>query len=442
MTSPGARTGLPTVGVVVVNYGGGEVTLDCLRSILASDWPADSLRVVLVDNPVDGALTSDGVAARIEGALPRVQVVRSTRNLGFAGGCNLGMRVVADTDFVALVNNDATVTPGWLGPLVAALEADASRGAACPKILFASPFVDVRLHTPTHRRGRGDRRDLGVRLAGARVAGANVWSTAKLVHGFWGLEPTAADEPGAQWTRATAHLRLPVPADGSAHTGALRLGADTPTTITVSSGDETVVLDVGTTPAWHDIPLGGPPFDVVNNAGSVIGADGQAADRGFGEPDDGQFAEAADVDAWCGAAVLLARAYVDDVEGFDERLFLYYEDVELSVRGRGRGWRYRYVPESVVRHLHSATTVGGSPLAHYYDQRNRLLVLARHDSMGHLLRTSARYLAITGSYATRDMVSPLLHGRHPRPAIVAERLKAFGGFLRRVPAMRRSGRKD
>ena len=371
-----------------------------------------------------------------------MRVVRAPKNLGFAGGCNLGMREVADTDFVALVNNDATVTPGWLRPLVAALDAEETRGAACPKILFASPFLDVRLHSPTHQRGRGDRRELGVRLSGARVGGRDVWATAKLVHGFWGLEPGAGDEPGAQWTRATAHVRLPVPTDGSAHAGSLRLAADAPTTITVSSGDETVMLDIGTTPDWHDIPLAGPPLDIVNNAGSVVAADGQAADRGFGEPDEGQYDEAVDVDAWCGAAVLLARRYVDDIEGFDERLFLYYEDIELSVRGRERGWRYRYVPESVVRHLHSATTVGGSPLAHYYDQRNRLLVLARHDSMGRLLRTSARYLVITGSYTKRDVVSPLLHGRAPRPTIVAERLKAFAGFVRRAPSMRRSGRKD
>jgi hypothetical protein len=62
--------------------------------------------------------------------------------------------------------------------------------------------------------------------------------------------------------------------------------------------------------------------------------------------------------------------------------------------------------------------------------------------MGHLLRQSTRHLLVTGSYATRDVVSPLLHGRRPDASIVAERLKAFGGFVRRAPAMRRSGRKD
>ena len=37
---------IPTVGVVVVNYNGGELTIDCLRSLVHTDWPAAKLRVV------------------------------------------------------------------------------------------------------------------------------------------------------------------------------------------------------------------------------------------------------------------------------------------------------------------------------------------------------------------------------------------------------------
>ena len=61
--------------------------------------------------------------------------------------------------------------------------------------------------------------------------------------------------------------------------------------------------------------------------------------------------------AWCGGAVLLRRRYLDDVGLFDERFFLYYEDTDLSWRGRLRGWRYVYVPGAVVRH-HHAPVVG------------------------------------------------------------------------------------
>ncbi len=85
-----------TVGVVVVNYGGGPLTMECLHSLMASEWPAEGLRIVLVDNPVEGH-ASDGVAERVAAELPAVQVVRSPTNAGFAGGCNLGLTEVTIT---------------------------------------------------------------------------------------------------------------------------------------------------------------------------------------------------------------------------------------------------------------------------------------------------------------------------------------------------------
>ena len=77
--------------------------------------------------------------------------------------------------------------------------------------------------------------------------------------------------------------------------------------------------------------------------------------------------------AWSGGAVLLTTRYLADVGLFDEQLFLYYEDVDLSWRERERGWRTGTCPESVVRHVHSASTVEGSPRFDYYNERNRLL---------------------------------------------------------------------
>ena len=55
----------PTIAVVVVNYNGGDLTLECLRSLLATKWPAPRLRVLLVDNA-----SSDGVVARCERSSP------------------------------------------------------------------------------------------------------------------------------------------------------------------------------------------------------------------------------------------------------------------------------------------------------------------------------------------------------------------------------------
>ena len=425
----------PLVHVVVVDHDGGDLTLACLRSILASDWPADRLRVVLVDNASKRPVTD--IVAR---ELPSVRVIASPENRGFAGGANLGMRERGDADAVALVNNDAEVTRGWLTPLAATLASGPRVGAACPKILLTTPAIEIGITARTHRRGRGDGRALGVRVSGARVDGVDVWGRSQLVDGFWGFDPMPPDEPGAQWTGAGATVRVPVAAGAPVDTPPvieLRLAADGPTPVDVTSGATDTALVVDRVPGWHTIASAAAPVEVINNVGSVIGPDGAGADRGWLEVDRGQYDEPADVAAWCGAAVLLARAYLDDVGLFDERLFLYYEDVELSLRGARRGWHYLTAPASVVRHVHSATSVEGSPLSFHYNERNRLLVVGSAASAPGAARTFAHHLAVTGSYALRDVASPLLHGSRPHAEIVTRRLRALGAAAVRLPGMRR-----
>ena len=181
---------------------------------------------------------------------------------------------------------------------------------------------------------------------------------------------------------------------------------------------------------------------MINNAGTIVGADGYGADRGYLEPDDGRYDEPTDVDAWCGGAVLLRRSYLDDVGPFDERLFVYYEDVDLSQRGTAHAWRYRYVPRSVVRHVHNASSGHDSAFKQWHDDRNHLVVLARHSPPAETVRASAHFLATTGSYLGRDVIRPVLAAQRPHPRIVGQRLSAFASFLRLLPATLRARRHD
>ena len=418
-------TGPERVRAVVLNYNGGDLTVECLRRLRATDWPADRFEIVLVDNA-----SSDGVVDRVRAEWPDVGIVASDRNLGFAGGCNLALRDLGDSDAVALVNSDVLVEPGWLAPLARALGHNPKVGAACPKILFASHFRELELRSGTHRPRRLDDRRLGVRLSGTRVTGSDVWRDTHLYEGFWGPEHGPEPESSFQWTAGRADLRVPVAEEDPADECQLRLAAEDVTAVTVLSRGREVELEVGTEPEWHTVPLGGRPFDVVNNVGTVLTGDGYGADRGYLERDYGQFENPEYVFAWCGGAVLLTTRYLADVGLFDERLFLYYEDVELAWRGRERGWQYRYVPDSVVRHVHAASTVEGSPLFDFYNERNRLLTLTRHAGRAMVVKALARYLLVTGSYAQRDIVSPALRGQAPHPRIPLRRLRALGAYLR------------
>ncbi|HMF04046.1 MAG TPA: glycosyltransferase, partial [Acidimicrobiia bacterium] len=345
---------------------------------------------------------------------------------------NLALRDLDGVDAVALVNSDVLVEPGWLAPLVHTLSHNPTVGAACPKVRFASQFREIELRSGTHRPGRGDRRRLGVRVSGARVAGADVWRDTQLVEGFWGPEHGMEPESGYQWTSGRAVLRVPVTASTPGEECELRLAADEETRVTARSGRREVEVDVDAEPEWHTVALTGRPFDVINNVGTVPTGDGYFADRGYLERDHGQYASPESVFAWSGGAVLLAARYLADVGLFDEDLFLYYEDVDLAWRGRERGWRYRYAPDSVVRHVHSASTVEGSARFDYYNERNRLLTLTRHADRRAVAKALAKYLLVTGSYTRRDVVSPVLHGRSPRFEAPVRRLRALGGYAAAV----------
>lgn len=416
----------PRVGVVVVHHNGGSLTLDCLQSLLASKWPPERLEVVLVDNA-----SSDGIATRVRTEFPTVDVVESATNVGFAGGCNLGLQRLRHADYVALVNNDAVVDPSWLEPLVETLRSDVSLGAACPKILFSEQFRELHLSSTTTRRGRGDRRELGVRVSGARIAEQDVWRSMQFVSGAWEHEHDGGDEPTFRWLGREATLRLP----DRPGTARLRLATDHAADVVVRSGAARETLRVTQEPQWFEVPLSASAVDVVNNAGSdlVLGAIG--ADRGLYDPDGPRYLLPSEVFAWCGAGVLMPARYLEDVGVFDERLFLYSEDLELAWRGRERGWHYAYVPDSVLRHVHMASSVDGSSLKLFYDGRNQLLVALRHAPMRSAMNVLGWYVRATASRALRDIVAPLLSGRRPTTDAVAIRTRALAGFARLAPAM-------
>jgi N-acetylglucosaminyl-diphospho-decaprenol L-rhamnosyltransferase len=175
---------------------------------------------------------------------------------------------------------------------------------------------------------------------------------------------------------------------------------------------------------------------VINNVGNELGPTWEVHDRGLGEIDEGQYDTPEPVWGWCGGAVLLRRSYLDDVGTFDERLFLYAEDADLSWRGLRRGWRYGYVPTSVVHHAHRASSGGErTPMLDYLNRRNRLVVVTRHGGpRGAAIawgRALAGIVAAVGTEAIipglrRDRIDLAPLRRRSRAAVDALRLLVGG----------------
>ncbi len=80
------------------------------------------------------------------------------------------------------------------------------------------------------------------------------------------------------------------------------------------------------------------------------------ADRGAGEHDHGQYEELQEIPSCSFACALIARKVFDEVGLLDERMMIYYEDVDLCLRGRIAGWRVLYCPRSVVYHSRGGLT--------------------------------------------------------------------------------------
>lgn len=76
-------------------------------------------------------------------------------------------------------------------------------------------------------------------------------------------------------------------------------------------------------------------------------------------------------------AALYRRNVLDEVGGFDEMYFCYYEDVDLGFRLRLRGHRTWYVHNAVVRHVGSGITGRRSAFVTYHTQRNRIWTYAK-----------------------------------------------------------------
>ena len=97
---------------------------------------------------------------------------------------------------------------------------------------------------------------------------------------------------------------------------------------------------------------------ILYSAGDVLRRDGVCEQRGRFERDDGRFDAPGEVFSACAGAALYRRAALQAAGGFDERLGMYLEDVELGLRLRLAGWRCRWEPRAVARHAGGGSSGG------------------------------------------------------------------------------------
>lgn len=121
----------PLVFIVILNWNGKDITAECLRSL--GEIAYGNYEIVLVDNA-----STDGSQDFFRREFPQVRLIENTRNLGFTGGNNIGIRLALEkgADYVLLLNNDTVVDVDFLTELIEVGESDPNIGILCPKIYF------------------------------------------------------------------------------------------------------------------------------------------------------------------------------------------------------------------------------------------------------------------------------------------------------------------
>ena len=263
-----ANEDLPVVAVVIVNCDGRQMLGTCLESLDASDYPADKIQVVVVDNG-----SSDGSVPWLQRAWPDAVIVANDRNLGFTPACNQGAKAAGDVPLLAFLNNDVRVDRAWLRELV-------------------SPIV------------RGE----------------------------------------------------------CASTGAQMLNPD------------------GTK---------------LDHAGGGTNFHGIAVAHGYQDPPGADYDTPRRVLFACGGAMAITREVFEELDGFDEDFFAYYDDLDIGWRTNLLGHEVHYVPRATCRHDHSGTSRRFPPeQIRLLQVRNSLLCCLKAYDDDHLDRLLPSLLAL------------------------------------------------
>lgn len=240
------------VSVVLVNFRGADDTLECIEGLFGLNWPSERLEIVVVENG-----SGDDSLEKLQVVSDRIVLVKSNDNLGFTGGCNLGV-ANSTGEFVAFLNNDAKPHPDWINEAVSTFAQGADIGAVASKVLDWD--------------------------------GVNVdYVDASITWYGMGYKPHAGERDGGSWN------------------------------------EEKDVL--------------------------------------FGT----------------GAAMFIKASVFEELDGFDDNFFMFYDDVDLGWRMNLLGYRFRYQPRSLAFHKHHASmNKFGNFREEYLLERNALFSLYKN----------------------------------------------------------------
>jgi hypothetical protein len=116
----------PLVSIIILNYNAGKLLLDCVESILKSDFK--NYEIIVVDNN-----SKDESHLICKEKFEEIKLIENSQNFGFCEGNNIGAKN-AKGEFIIIINPDTTVTPNWINEFLKANKENGD-GIYQPKII-------------------------------------------------------------------------------------------------------------------------------------------------------------------------------------------------------------------------------------------------------------------------------------------------------------------
>ena len=139
------------------------------------------------------------------------------------------------------------------------------------------------------------------------------------------------------------------------------------------------------------------------------------------------------VDQVIGAYFLIRRELFEALGGFDERFFVYFEEVDLSLRARELGWSSVYLAEAQGFHVGGGTSRNVKGRRLFYSLRSRLLYAQKHFGPVRLAIATLATLVL-------EPISRTIHSAIRGPSAVRETLGGIASLYRWLPRWRSEGR--
>lgn len=383
----------PLVSIIIVNYNGKSYLQDCLGSLSRIHTPRNKYEIIMIDNN-----SKDMSVDFTQRNFPDVKIIQSKINLGFSGGVNLGVKN-SKGKYIVLLNTDTIVETEWLSYLIKAIESSSDIAAVNSKIYLFYRFIELKIHSDVHMRSEftdsTNFSSVGVLVENVVLEDKGLQDLVRYRSGFYGQEKGPIQ---ARWTKGDATILIPCNPKNENLSFTLTIRAEKSssnlkTAVTVCLDSKVIIKDKLKSFQIEQYKIDLKVRDIqkdflsaIQNSGVVVFRSGYARDRGavirdaqsFYEIDNSYFNKKTELLSFCGASSIIRKEVFESLGGFDENFFMYYEDVDLSLRMRRNGYRILYEPKSVLRHIHAATSKEWSHLFIYNVEKNHLALLIKH----------------------------------------------------------------